>query len=380
MGTPTPGMPGEPFAEAAGEAVQTAVMAVRLMTAITDAVRRHQQRKNKGEEDALPPAEDAVAEMGEALKKLFPPDISTALMAGADWPLMAQQLLALQRAGVDMADYLPRVGEVAVMVRDSVAAKNTDEGVEGEWVSVLRETLPAGPVREAILSSPRWPDMAATMERLKEHGVDVGHVLRAAATEGALVDRTVGEKLGAGSTPVTSRDSMLSYGPLTTGLDLPKNLDLGDRARALRQLAISPTENERYTRWVREAMPERGREADLMVNSRQWPLVAARMAKMEGDGKPVREHLAQLMKDTSWEEGPAPQLGSRLVQAANDALRRPFGEAVSRVKVNTAAARATSTTVGPTRPRATEGAASAEAGVAPHRRESAPVPKSGKAR
>jgi hypothetical protein len=85
------------------------------------------------------------------------------------------------------------------------------------------------------------------------------------------------------------------------------------------------------------------------------------------------------MKDTSWEEGPGPQLGSRLVQAANDALRRPLGDAAteSRVTVNTAAARATSATVGPTKPQAAKNGAPAEPGVAPHRQVE-PAPKTRK--
>ncbi|MEV6179935.1 hypothetical protein [Streptomyces sp. NPDC052015] len=379
MATPTP--EGDPVAAAAAEAVQTSVMAWRLVMAVADAVRRHQQRRHK--EGDLPSADQAVSEAAAEVTKLVPSDIATALMAGADWPQMAQQLVALRRAGVDLAEFLPRIGDIAVTVRDAVAENATQVAREGtgEWERMLRETLPAGPVREAILASPTWPDIAATMARLDERGVDVRQVLAAAHNEGVGVDQAVARVLAADAPTAASRDAMLSYGPLTTGLDLPKDLDLGDRTRALRQLAISPAENERYTRWVREAMPERGREADLLVNARQWPLVAARMAKMEKDGKPVREHLTQLMKDTSWEDGPRPQLGSRLVQAANDALRRPLGvAAASRVKVNTAAARATSTTVGPTRPRATEGAAPAEAGIAPHRRENATAPRRGRTR
>ncbi|MFE0453096.1 hypothetical protein ACFW2D_17785 [Streptomyces sp. NPDC058914] len=380
MTTPTP--EGDPFA-AAAEAVQTSVLAWRLVMAVADAVRRQQQRRQKGKEEGLPPAEQAVSEAAAEVTKLVPTDISTALMAGADWPQMAQQLVALRRAGVDLGEFLPRVGDIAVTVRDAVAenaARMAREGT-GEWERMLRETLPAGPVREAILASPTWPDIAATMARLDERGVDVRQVLAAAHNEGVGVDQAVARVLAADATPAASRDAVVSYGPLTTGLDLPKDLDLGDRVRALRQLAISPAENERYTRWVREAMPQRGREADLLVNARQWPLVAARMAQMEKNGKPVREHLAQLMKDTSWEDGPRPQIGSRLVQAANDALRRPLGDATaSRVKVNTTAARATSTTVGPTRPRAAEGAARAEGGIAPHRRESAPAPRRGRSR
>lgn len=368
---------GEAFAESAAEAVQTAVMAARLVMAIADAARRHQQRKQKGKEDDLPAAEEAVNEVGKDVQRLLPSDISTALMGEADWPQLAQQLLALRKAGVDLDQVLPRVGEIAVNVRDQVAAKAS--GSTDQWVRAVRETLPAGPVREAILTSLAWPEMAATMSRLEEKGVNVREVLAAAHNEVLAVDQTVAKGLGATAEPAMSRDAQLSYGPLTTGLDLPRDLDLSDRERAFHQLAISPQENQRYTRWVREAMPGREREADLLVASRQWPLVARRMAQMETEGKPVREHLARLAKDTSWQEGPDAQLGTRLVQAASDALRRPAGDAPgeSRVKVNTAAARATSPSVDPTK--AAKAAAPAEAGVAPHR-QTAPAPTRGKSK
>ncbi|MFJ3140259.1 hypothetical protein ACIPK5_30760 [Streptomyces sp. NPDC086843] len=374
MTTSTPEeRPGEAFAESAAEAVQTAVMAARLVMAIADAVRRHQQRRQKGKEDDLPTAEEAVNEIGKDVGRLLPPDLSVALMGEADWPQLAQQLLALRKAGVDLDQVLPRVGEIAANVRDQVAAK-AEGAATDQWVRAVRETLPAGPVREAILTSPAWPEMAETMARLEERGVNVREVLAAAHNEVLAVDQVVAKGLGAAAEPVMSRDAQLSYGPLTTGLDLPRDLDLSDRERALTQLAVSPQENQRYTRWVREAMPGHEREADLLMASRQWPLVARRMAQMETDGEPVREHLARLAKDLSWQAGPDAQLGTRLVQAVSDALRRPAGDAPgeSRVTVNTAAARATSPSVDPTK--AAKAAASAEAGTAPHRK-AGPAPK-----
>ncbi|MFE7212490.1 hypothetical protein ACFU93_21350 [Streptomyces sp. NPDC057611] len=356
-------------------------MATRLVLAIADAVRRHQQKKNKGTEEDLPPANQAVSETAGDINSLIPSDISAALMREADWPQMAQQLMALRNAGVDLEQFLPRVGDIAVTVQEQVAANAERVAREGtgEWERMLRETLPAGPVREAILSSPTWPDIAATMARLDERDVDVRQILVSAHDEGLGVDQAVAKVLGAEAVPTTSQDARVSYGPLTIGLSIPPDLDLSDRERALKQLAISPQEHERYARWVQEAMPGREREAGLLLAHRQWPLVALRMAKMEDEGKPVREHLVRLGKDVSWEQGPGPQLGSRLVQAANDALRRPLGgaPAESRVRVNTAAARSTSTSLDPTKGQAAKNTAPAAAGVAAHR-QTGPVQKSGK--
>ncbi|MFF7504176.1 hypothetical protein ACFZBM_32830 [Streptomyces lavendulae] len=373
---------GEPFAEAADEAVQIAAMSVRLVMAVADAVRRHQQRRKKGSEEELPSAGEAVEDAQAELKDSLPQDIFVALTAGADWPQLAQQLMALKKAGVDLEQLLPRVGDIAVTVRDQVIANEilvAREGT-GKWERTLRETLPAGPVREAILSSPTWPDIAATMARLDECGVDVRRILAFAHDEGLGVDHAVAKTLVAGGAPTTSRDAMLSYGPLTDGLDIPKDLDLGDRTRAFRQLSISPYENERFVRLVKEAMPGREREVSLMVMAKQWPLVAARMAKMESEGKPVKEHLAGLVKDSSWERGQG-QLGSRLALATASVLSHPPSEVPSagQPKVSTRAARSQSPTVSPAKARVSKGSAPAGPGVAAHRQAGSGV-KQGKTR
>ncbi|MFI8365269.1 hypothetical protein ACIGD1_34595 [Streptomyces sp. NPDC085612] len=376
----TPASGDEPFAEATGEAVQTAVMSVRLVLAIADAVRRHQQRRNKAEQE-LPPADKAAVEAKEELKDLLPADISAALLKGADWPQLAQQLMALKQAGVDLEQLLPRVGEIAVTVREQVEA-NADrvarEGT-GQWEKMLRETLPAGPVREAILSSPGWPDIAATMGKLDERGVDVRQILAAAHDEGLGVDQAVAKVLASGTVPTTSRDVLLSYGPLTVGLQIPGELDLSSPKRALRQLAISPEENARYMKLVAEALPGRDREVSRAFLSKQWPFVAARMAKMENEGKPLAAHLAGLAKDTSWEQGSDEQLASRLVHAANHVLLHEPGKApaVTRPRASTAAARSSSVTAGPTKGQAARGPA--EPGVAAHR-QAGPSPRPGRSR
>ncbi|MFE4394555.1 MULTISPECIES: hypothetical protein [Streptomycetaceae] len=365
--------PGEPFAEAVGEAVQTSTAAVRLVLAVADAVRRGAQRRS-GREHPLPPTDLALTEAAGDLKALLAPDVAWMLMSGPDWPIMAQQLVALRRAGVDLEHFLPRVGDIAVSVRDAVlsdSARITAEQTQ-EWAGLLRETLPAGPVREAILASPTWPEIAATMQELLERGVDVRRILAAAYAEGTDVGQAVDRGLDAAQRRASgpSRDSVRSYGPLTVGLDLPRDLDLGDRRRALAQLGVSQAENASFVRWVYEALPGRDREAALLVNSRPWPLLAARMAHMQDGGKPVREHLARLMRDRGWEAGPASYLVPRLVQATADALRRPANDAVTAATVVTDAARASSATAGQP-PSWTRGAKPSPKRTAHH----APIPK-----
>ncbi|MET9399324.1 hypothetical protein [Kitasatospora sp. NPDC002965] len=360
----------EPFAEAASEAAQSATMAVRLILMIADAVRRDAEKRAGKKEDTPPLADVAVAEAAGELKGLVAPDIATALMSGADWPAMAQQLVALKRSGVDLSEFLPRVSEIAVTVRDAVAAnaeKIAKEGTE-EWAGLLRETMPAGPVREAILSSPAWPDIARTMRELQERGVDVRQILVHAHNEGAGVDQAVARVMEAGKAPVVppSRDARNAWGPLTVGLDVPKNLDLSDRTRALAQLGVAQSENARFVRMLQEALPGKEREASLLIGARQWPLLAARMAKMEDEGRKPADHLVRLMRDQKWADGPSSEITSRLMRATSEALHKPSGDEVAAATVVTAAARAGSVTMGPTKA-ATKGPAPATPAVAPHR-------------
>ncbi|MFF9070530.1 hypothetical protein ACF09E_34810 [Streptomyces sp. NPDC014891] len=374
--------PGEPFAEAAAEAMQAAVMSVRLILAIADAVRRHRQQQEKGDAAPLPPAEEATRGAQPEAKNFLPADIADVLMRSADWPLMAQQLMALKQAGVDLEQLLPRVGEIAVTVRDQVAENAARVAREGtrEWETALRETLPAGLVREAILSSPAWPEIAATMSALDARGVDVRRILASAHDEGVGVDRAIAKVLGAGEVPVASRDAMLSWGPMSRGLDLPADIQWKDREKAFKQLSIGPGENGRAMRLVRDALPGREREADLMIAAEKWPMVALRITTMEREGKPVAEHLAGLMKDTSWDREPG-RVGTRLLQAASHVLQHPPGEAppLDRPRVSAASARSTSTTMDPTKASAAKGAAPAERGVAAHR-EAAPAAKARRAK
>ncbi|MFJ8335394.1 hypothetical protein [Streptomyces sp. NPDC094437] len=357
--------------DSAAEAVQAAVMAARLVMAIADVARRHRQRGRKGQEDGFASAEEAMGEVGEYVRRLLPSGVAVLLTGEAEWPQFAQQLLALRKAGVDLDQVLRRTGEIAQNLPAQASAKTREEATD-DWVRVVRETLPAGPVREAVLASPAWSETAVRMARLEERGVSVRETLAAVRNEVLAVDRAVAKGLGVAAEPAASRDAQLSYGPLTTGLDLPLDLTLSDRERAFRQLAVSPQENERYTRWVREAMPGHEREAELLVASRQWPLVAHRMAQMETAGKPVREHLAHLANDMSWQKGAGARLGTRLVRAAADALSRPVGDTSTEswTTVNTTAARATS----PSRASAGTKKATApvEAGTATAYRQPAP--------
>ncbi|MFJ3608790.1 hypothetical protein ACIPVA_39110, partial [Streptomyces anulatus] len=179
MTTPAPAqLPGEPFSEALSEAAQAAAMSVRLILTIADAVRRASQKHHHGEEQELSEDFGQVAESwwsADEFGKHLPASLLDHLTAGEDWPVMARQLMSLSRAGVDLATFLPNLGTMASGVERAVAkniARIQAEGTD-RWAGLLRTTIPEGLVRDAILASPAWPDIAAHMGRLHDQGVDV---------------------------------------------------------------------------------------------------------------------------------------------------------------------------------------------------------------
>ncbi|MGX5397534.1 hypothetical protein ACWLMY_37700, partial [Streptomyces anulatus] len=197
MTTPAPAqLPGEPFSEALSEAAQAAGMSVRLILTIADAVRRASQKHHHGKEQELSEDFGQVAESwwsADELGKHLPASLLTHLTAGEDWPVMARRLMSLSHAGVDLTTFLPNLGTMASGVERAVArniARIQAEGTD-RWADLLRTTIPEGLVREAILASPAWPDIAATMGRLHDQGVDVARILTDAHAAGLGVDQAI---------------------------------------------------------------------------------------------------------------------------------------------------------------------------------------------
>ncbi|MFD3939139.1 hypothetical protein ACFWSF_09145 [Streptomyces sp. NPDC058611] len=181
--------------------------------------------------------------------------------------------------------------------------------------------------------------------------------------------------------PPASTDAKRSWGPLTEGLDVPRDLDLGDRARALEQLGVNRLAHATIVGVVKDVLPET--QVGLLVGARQWPLLAARMDRIRDPGGPafLGAHLAGLQADTSWKDGPAFTTAGRLVDATLRSLTKPpFAPAgpASRVRVSPAAARSRSTTTpaaaAPGQP------APAEAAVPAHQQQAAPARGTGRTR
>ncbi|MFF2236524.1 hypothetical protein [Streptomyces anulatus] len=473
MTIPAPAqLPGEPFSEALSEAAQAAGMSVRLILTIADAVRRASQKHHHGEEQDLPEDLGQVAESwwsADELGKHVPASLLDHLTAGEDWPVMARQLMSLSRAGVDLTTFLPNLGTMASGVEHAVArniARIQAEGTD-RWADLLRTTIPEGLVRDAILASPAWPDITATMGRLHDQGIDVARILTDAHAAGLGVDQAIAAAVAPASAapapapgpaaaapvptaapsapaapapatapappapaapvaitpqsaapapgtaptppvrtpapapasapspavappapgtaqkpdpwaaPAVSTDAKHVWGPLTEGLNIPRDLDLGDRARALHQLRITDAAHTHMVTQVHQHLPER--EAALLVRSRLWPLIAARMRTLDADhGIPLGPHLARIAPDTAaWRTGPPSGIATRLLLATHHALTTPLDQALpTGPRVSTTAARARSTTaVGDTA--APKQPAPTEPAVPAHRQQTAPAPRQG---
>ncbi|MEU3703573.1 hypothetical protein AB0E82_14890 [Streptomyces anulatus] len=453
MTTPAPAqLPGEPFSEALSEA---AAMSVRLILTIADAVRRASQKHHHGEEQELDQDFGQVAESwwsADELGKHLPESLLTHLTTSEDWPVMARRLMSLSRAGVDLTTFLPNLATMAAGVEHAVArniARIQAEGTD-RWAELLRTTIPEGLVRNAILASPAWPDIAANMGRLHDQGVDVTRILTDAHAAGLGVDQAIAaavapapattpapasaapapapatapapapaapvattpqpaapapataptppvrtpapapspavappapgtaQKPDPWAAPAVSTDAKNLWGPLTEGLNIPRDLDLGDRARALDQLGVTPGANRTLVARVNETLPER--DAALLVSSRQWPVLAHRMHRMAQEGVPFAAHLARIAPDTAaWRTGPPSNAAARLLLAAHHALTTPLDQALpTGPRVSTTAARSRSTTAPDTA--APKQPAPTEPAVPAHRQQTAPAPRQGHGR
>ncbi|RPK27552.1 hypothetical protein EES37_36660 [Streptomyces sp. ADI91-18] len=56
--------------------------------------------------------------------------------------------------------------------------------------------------------------------------------------------------------PPASVDAKRSWGPLAEGLSVPRDLDLGDRAKALEQLGVNRLAHATIVGVVKDALPE----------------------------------------------------------------------------------------------------------------------------
>ncbi len=99
-----------------------------------------------------------------------------------------------------------------------------------------------------------------------------------------------------GATREYGREALL--GPADREVERARDLDLGDRAKALEQLKVNRLAHAAIVAVVKDVLPET--ELGLLVGSRQWPLLAARMDQIRDQGGAglLGAHLARLGENT----------------------------------------------------------------------------------
>ncbi|WP_392892380.1 hypothetical protein [Streptomyces sp. LN699] len=155
-------------------------------------------------------------------------DILAELMQGADWPVMARRLVGLQQAGVDLGTFLPQMGRMTAAVHQAVVANAARTKAEGTdpWADLLTATMPEGLVRDAILASTAWPDIAAAMGQLDARGIDVARILRDAYAAGVGVDQAVAAVTTAAANKALAPAPALTATPAASGAVAPPARDV----------------------------------------------------------------------------------------------------------------------------------------------------------
>ncbi|MCX4546954.1 hypothetical protein [Streptomyces sp. NBC_01565] len=93
-----------------------------------------------------------------------------------------------------------------------------------------------------------------------------------------------------------SVDARVMWGPLTEGLDVPNDLDLSDRQAVLEQLDVGAAANSRLVTITRDYIGS-DRETALLVSTRAWPLLAARIARGPEGEQGLRDRLMAGLMD-----------------------------------------------------------------------------------
>lgn len=109
--------------------------------------------QHSGKEEELSEDAEKMAPgwSADQLRDVLGDDILAELMAGADWPQLARQLVGLQQAGVDLRTFLPQMGRMTAAVHQAVTANIARTKAEGtdRWANLLKSTMPEGLVRDA---------------------------------------------------------------------------------------------------------------------------------------------------------------------------------------------------------------------------------------
>jgi hypothetical protein len=345
-----------PFEAAAGQAVQAAAMSIRFMITVSrvladrsaaDAARLDGERAGQVERlrQLADPGGDAAERYARIVREqVTNPDIRDALLNSEQWPQIAADLAVLDRAGVDVRELLADASRTA----DRIAASLTPrpQSTQEFYAQMVRDNVPDARVRDPLLNSEQWPQIAEQMRQLHAAGVDMPQLLDAASRTGVALHTTLQQAwertanraatLSAENSPErTSRATVTN--PRGRGRE---DSALRTRASSLRELGLSNQESQLYVRMVRDTIHNE-HHAGMLVVSRQWPQIAAKMRDLEARGIDPATRLARLPQEIARRAATGQRVD--IAAAAADALSKP-APATASTSTKTAAATSTSTT------------------------------------
>lgn len=249
--------------QAAGQAVQTAAVALQVLVLTAQVLSEHSRREvaQRANAPAVPPQQQpAPAPLRQPADPdheryahivratVQPPGVAEAMVNAPQWPQLADELKKLERAGVNVHQFLSDAAPMISRMDADLRAGSTTPGV----------------TTSAAAATPRDPWAPPPGQERDEPGV----IQR--------FTQWVKEAVSKLWQKITGREETSA---------------LGERSRELARLGIGSQENSRLVVVARESLADEGM-LNQMVTSRAWPGIASQIRALEEAGHNPREALA----------------------------------------------------------------------------------------
>jgi len=254
---------------AAGQAGQTAAIALQVIVMAAKALREHQEREAaraaaapapEPEAKDAPPAQeperdpdrDRYAQM--VRDSVEPPPVAEAMVTSPQWPQVADELRRLENSGVNVAQF---IGDAAPLIARVDADLRTGSPTPGVTASATA-TAPPNPFAAPVDDARPEREGPSVVERVIEW------MKKAIEAVTAWFKKITGQGEKSG---------------------------LASREKDLATHGISPQENARSVVTAREAMSDEHVLGQLVMSG-EWPGIAAQMKAAQAAGHDPREALA----------------------------------------------------------------------------------------
>ncbi len=249
--------------QAAGQAVQTAAVALQVLVLAAQALSEASRREVPQPSDVTPaptpqptparkpadPDHERYAHMVRGIVQ--PPAVAEAMVNAPQWTQLASELKKLESAGVNVGQFLTDAAPVIARMDTDLRAGAAAPGVTATPAANLHDPWAPPPGKERAKSD--------------EPGVIKKFVEWVKQAVSKLVKKVTGQ-----DNPTTA---------------------LGERSKELARLGIGAQENSRLVVVARESLADEGM-LNQMVTSREWPGIASQIKALQEAGHNPREALA----------------------------------------------------------------------------------------